>query len=70
MKMTLVGVLLILIGVLSMIGGATGAPILVAMFGGLRGRAPNTVLTRAGMAVGGLLSALLGGLVVSGYAAP
>lgn len=67
MKTTLLGVFLVAVGAASMIGGATGAPILIAMFGGMRGRATDTVLTRAGMSIGGLLVLGFGVLLVSGY---
>lgn len=67
MKTTFMGVFLIAVGVLSMIGGATGAPILIAMFGGMRGRAADTVLTRAGMGIGGLLALAFGVLLATGY---
>lgn len=67
MKTTLLGVLFIVIGILSLVGGATGAPLLIAMFGGMRGRATDTTLTRVGMGVGGVLVVALGVLLVSGY---
>lgn len=68
MNTTLIGVMLTILGALSMYGGATGAPLLIAMLGAnMRGRAFDTPMTRVGMVVGGALVFAAGVLLVGGY---
>lgn len=59
-------ILFFVVGGAAILGGITGSSLLVAMFGGLRGRAPNTAVTRAGMVVGGVLVVLMGALAATG----